>query len=157
MAEALRTEFKWDSDKMNERSVQFERAQAPPAAPGCYARCMAFALKLLLAALMVAAGVLHFVKPKPYLRMMPSLLPAPLLLVYLSGVAEVLGGLGLLLPQTQRLAAWGLVALFVAIFPANVNMAVNKIGLGRKTPPAWALWARLPLQGVLIAWAWWFT
>ena len=118
---------------------------------------MVLAFKLLLSALVIAAGVLHFVKPKPYVRMMPARIPAPLAIVYFTGVCEILGGLGLLLPQTQRVAAWCLIAFFVAVFPANVNMAVNKIGLGRTTPPAWALWGRLPLQGVLIAWAWWFT
>ena len=118
---------------------------------------MIFAFKLLLAALMTAAGVLHFLKPKPYLRIMPAGLPAPLMLVYISGFFEILGGLGLLLPQTQRFAAWGLIALLVAVFPANINMAINKIGLGRKPPPTWVLWARLPLQGLLIAWAYWYT
>jgi len=106
---------------------------------------------------MVAAGVLHFLKPKVYVRMMPEWLPAHLALVYASGVFEVAGGLGLLLPATRSAAAWGLIALFIAVFPANVNMAVKGIGLGRTPPPAWVLWARLPLQGVLIAWAYWFT
>jgi uncharacterized membrane protein len=70
-----------------------------------------------------------------------------------SGVAEIAGGLGLLVPRTRRAAAWGLIALFIAVFPANVNMAVNELPLGTKTVPAWTLWARLPLQLVLIAWA----
>lgn len=74
-----------------------------------------------------------------------------------SGVAEMLGGLGLILPVTRRAAAWGLIALLVAVFPANLNMAVNHLPLGTSSVPAWALWARLPLQLVLIAWAWWFT
>jgi uncharacterized membrane protein len=74
-----------------------------------------------------------------------------------SGVFEILGGVGLLVPATQRLAAWGLVALYVAVFPANVNMALHRIPLGKMEMPVWALWARLPLQGVLIAWAFWFT
>jgi len=115
------------------------------------------ALLVLLALLMIAAGVLHFVKPKMYVRMMPSWIPAHLPLVYLSGVCEAAGGVGLLIPATQRPAAWGLIALYVAVFPANVNMAVKGIGLGRKPPPAWVLWARLPLQGLLILWAYWFT
>ncbi len=114
-------------------------------------------LKWLLAAVMVLAGVMHFRAPKPYERMMPAWLPAHRPLVYLSGVFEVLGGVGLLVPQTQTFAAWGLIALFVAVFPANVNMAIHKIPLGRRVLPTWALWARLPLQGVFIAWAWAFT
>jgi uncharacterized membrane protein len=112
---------------------------------------------VLLAVLMVFAGVMHFVAPAAYARIVPRSLPAPRALVFISGVCEVLGGLGLLLPETRRLAAWGLIALFIAVFPANVNMAVNRIGFGRKPPPAWLLWARLPLQAVLIAWAYLFT
>ncbi len=118
---------------------------------------MLIALKWALAVAMVFAGVMHFRAPKGYERMMPKWLPVHRPLVYLSGVAEVLGGLGLLVPQTQVLAAWGLIALFVAVFPANVNMAVNKIPLGRRVLPTWVLWARLPLQLVFIAWAWAFT
>lgn len=118
---------------------------------------MKTALLVLLALLMVVAGALHFRAPKVYQRMMPPWIPAHRELVAISGVFEILGGLGLLLPATRSLAAWGLVALFVAVFPANLHMALNGIGLGKKPPPAWLLWARLPLQGVLIAWAWWFT
>jgi uncharacterized membrane protein len=113
------------------------------------------ALCIVLAVLMVAAGVLHFVFPRGYVRIVPAYLPAPLTLVYVSGVAEILGGLGLLFPPTRTLAAWGLVTLFVAIFPANLNMAVNHLGFTRAPPAPWLLWARLPLQGVLIAWAYW--
>lgn len=114
-------------------------------------------LRWLLALIMVGGGVNHFLSPDVYVAMMPAALPWPLELVYVSGVFEVLGGLGLLLPQTRRLAAWGLIALFVAIFPANLNMALNHLPLGGKPVPLWALWARLPLQAVLIAWAWWYT
>jgi uncharacterized membrane protein len=113
--------------------------------------------RIALAALMVVAGVLHFVVPKGYLRMMPRALPNPLALVYVSGVAEIAGGLGLLVAPVARAAAWGLIALFVAVFPANVNMAVNRIGLTKKPPNVALLWARLPLQLVLIYWAWLYT
>ena len=116
-------------------------------------------LRWLLTIFMVAAGANHFINPAPYLGMMPAEIPQSwhLALVYLSGVAELLGGLGLILPATRRWAAWGLVVLYVAIFPANVNMAVNRLPLGASEIPAWMLWARLPLQLVLIVWAWWFT
>src|SRR5439155_142309 len=111
----------------------------------------------LMTIFMVVAGVMHFVKPGAYVAMMPSALPAHLLLVQVSGVAEIAGGLGLILPQTRRLAAWGLIALFIAIFPANVNMAVHHLPLdGKPVAPA-LLWARLPLQLVLIAWAYVYT
>lgn len=116
-------------------------------------------LRWVLTVFMVAAGANHFVNPAPYLGMMPAELPASwhLALVYVSGVFEMLGGLGLIAAPTRRAAAWGLVALLLAVFPANVNMAVNHLPLGDSAVPAWALWARLPLQAVLIAWAWWFT
>jgi uncharacterized membrane protein len=115
------------------------------------------ALRWLLTIVMVGAGANHFLNPAPYLGMMPAALPAPEALVYISGVFEILGGLGLILPATRRLAAWGLIALFVAVFPANLNMAVNHLPLGTTEVPTWALWARLPLQLVAIAWAYWYT
>jgi uncharacterized membrane protein len=114
-------------------------------------------LRWVLIVFMTAAGINHFVSPSAYTAIVPAALPAHLTLVYVSGVAEVLGGLGLILPATRRLAAWGLVALFIAIFPANVNMAVNHLPMGTGPAPTWLLWARLPLQAVLVAWAWWFT
>jgi uncharacterized membrane protein len=114
-------------------------------------------LRWVLTVFMVGAGINHFSNPSPYVGMVPAELPHPALLVQISGVAEILGGLGLILPQTRRLAAWGLIALFVAIFPANLNMALNHLPLGTTAVPVWALWARLPLQLVLIAWAYWLT
>ena len=107
--------------------------------------------RLLLALLFVAAGVWHFVRPAGYLRIMPPALPAPLLLVYLSGLAEVAGGLGLLLPATRRWAGWGLLALLLAVFPANVYMALIHGQLGI---PGWVAWGRLPLQLPLLWWVW---
>ena len=114
-------------------------------------------LRWLLTIVMVGAGANHFINPAPYLGMMPDVLPAHLALVYLSGIAEIAGGLGLILPATRKLAAWGLILLLLAVFPANVNMALNDLPLGEDTVPTWALWARLPLQLVFILWAWWFT
>lgn len=108
-----------------------------------------------LTVFMVLAGLNHFRDPDVYARIMPAALPAPYFLVYLSGVAEIAGGLGLILARTRRLASWGLIAMLIAIVPANVNMAVNHLPLGGEVPPTWVLWARLPLQLVLIAWAWW--
>ena len=114
-------------------------------------------LQWLLGGLMTLAGVMHFVSPQGYVAIVPKWLPAPAALVAVSGVFEILGGVGLLVPATQHFAAWGLVALLVAVFPANVNMAMHHLPLGERPMPTWALWARLPLQGVLIAWAWLFT
>jgi len=107
---------------------------------------------VLFAMLFVGGGIGHFVITDAYARIVPPALPWPRALVYLSGASEVLGGLGLLYSRTRWAAAWGLVALLVAVFPANVYMAMHGIGA-----PAWVLWLRLPLQGLLIAWAWVYT
>ena len=82
--------------------------------------------------------------------MMPSSLPWPAGLVEVSGVAEIVGGLGLLFPAVQVMAAWGLIALLVAVFPANLNVAIH--GWPGVRLPQWSLWARLPLQLVIIWW-----
>jgi uncharacterized membrane protein len=118
---------------------------------------MKLGLKYLLALFMVFAGVMHFVRPEGFVRIVPEILPAPLMLVYVSGFFEILLGVGLLIPATQRRSAWGLIALYVAVFPANINMAVNHIGFGHDPGPLWLLWLRLPLQLVFIAWAYWYT
>jgi uncharacterized membrane protein len=111
------------------------------------------AFRWLLALVMVLVGVLHFATPQFFVNIVPGYLPAHAALVMVSGVFEVLGGLGLLVRRVRRAASFGLVALYVAVFPANVNMVVHP-ELGGSTP-AWVLWARLPLQGVLIALALW--
>lgn len=107
----------------------------------------------------VGAGANHFINPAPYLGMMPAEIPVAWhsTLNVISGAAEILGGLGLILPATRRLAAWGLIALLIAVFPANVNMAVNDLPLGTDRVPSWMLWARLPLQAVMVAWVYLFT
>ncbi len=112
----------------------------------------------VLALAMISIGVLHFVQPKPFVRIVPKFLPAPLALVYVSGFFEILGGVGLLVPATRAYAAWGLIALYIAVFPANVYMLTHNVSLNPKKPiPRWALWLRLPFQLVFIAWAYWFT
>ncbi len=114
-------------------------------------------LRYVLAAFMVVAGTLHWLTPDPFVKIVPAFLPYPLALVYISGFFEILGGIGLLVPRVSQLAAWGLVALFIAVFPANINMAVNRISLDGIPDSDLLRWGRLPLQGVLIAWAWWYT
>ena len=109
---------------------------------------------VLLAAAFVGAGVLHLVKPRMFEAIVPPALPAPRLLVYLSGVAEMLGGVGLLVPALRTWAGWGLAALLVAVFPANLYMARQSDRFARLAP-RWLLLARLPLQAVLIAWVLW--
>ena len=112
-------------------------------------------LRWLLAAIMVGAGIAHFASPTGFERIVPAFLPVPHLLVLVSGGFEILGGLGLLLARTRRLASFGLIVLFVAVFPANVNMALNDIQPAATHVPALVLWLRLPLQALLIVWAWW--
>jgi uncharacterized membrane protein len=107
----------------------------------------------VMAVAMVGAGAMHFVKPEPYVAIVPDWLPEPLLLVYVSGVFEILGGLGLMIAKTRRLASWGLIALYVAVFPANIHAALHPEVAG--TLPEWALWVRLPFQALFIVWAWW--
>ena len=103
------------------------------------------------------AGVLHFIKTSFYLAIMPSMLPHPLALVYISGVAEILGGLGLLVPKFRRPAGYGLIALLIAVFPANIKMFVDGIhhqGLSLATV---LLAVRLPLQIAFVALVNWLS
>ncbi len=86
-----------------------------------------------------------------YLQIMPPYFPAPRLLVAVSGAAEIAGGIGLLLRPWRRAAGWGLIALLLAVFPANIYM-VQHSGQFHFAP--WVLWARLPLQAVFMAWVW---
>jgi uncharacterized membrane protein len=112
----------------------------------------------VLAITMVAIGVDHWVNPAPFDRIVPPWLPWTHALVLVSGVFEVLGGVGVLVPRTRRCAAWGLIALYVAVFPANIHMAIDHVQLSPDgTLPVWAMWLRLPFQGVFIAWAYWMT
>lgn len=89
--------------------------------------------------------------------MMPPYLPAHLPLVYASGIFEILGGVGMLLPWTRRLAGLGVIALLIAIFPANIYIAMNDIPVAGHDVPLWGHLLRLPLQAVMIWMAWWGT
>ncbi|MBA3713403.1 MAG: DoxX family membrane protein [Pyrinomonadaceae bacterium] len=112
-------------------------------------------LKWLLGVLFMLAGINHFVSPDFYLKIMPTYLPWHLFLIYVSGFFEVALGVMLLTRSFARVAAWGLIALLLAVLPANVHMALNP-ELYPDINPA-ALWARLPLQAVLIGWAYRYT
>jgi uncharacterized membrane protein len=112
-------------------------------------------LRVVLALFFVAAGINHFRATGFYLRMMPPAVPFHLAMVQISGVAEIVLGILLLVPATMVVAAWGLIALLIAVFPANLQMALHPETFPEFTSRA--LWLRLPLQGVLIAWAWWYT
>ena len=99
---------------------------------------------------------MHFARPQVYEKIVPPYLPAPLTLVYLSGVAEVAGGAGALVPSAslRRLSGWGLILLLAAVFPANVHMALHPEDVPGLRIPRWALWARLPLQPLMMWWVW---
>jgi uncharacterized membrane protein len=113
--------------------------------------------RFILAIAIIFVGVTHFAVPQPYVKIVPPQLPYPLQLVYLSGFFEILGGIGLLIPRVSQAAAWGLIALFIAVFPSNINMAVNHIKIDHIPTSSWFHAVRLPFQAVLIAWAWWYT
>ena len=116
----------------------------------------------LLGLFFVAAGVSHFTTPGFFRQIVPPFVPAPALVVAVSGVAEIVLGTLVMVPATRRLAAWGLIALLIAVYPANIYQALYNPTL--VDAPAWmgqpsqtALWIRLPLQFVLIYWAWRYT
>jgi uncharacterized membrane protein len=109
----------------------------------------------LLAFAFVAVGTTHFTNPDFFLAIVPPYLPAPLALVYISGFFEIVGGLGILVPKLRTLAGYGLIALMIAVYPANIHMAMNPDQFPDMSPTA--LYARLPIQFVMIAIVWWAT
>lgn len=111
-------------------------------------------IRVLLAMCFVAAGGNHFRAPEVYLGMMPPWLPWPAILIQVSGAAEILGGVGLLVPATRKFAGWGLIVLLVAVFPANLHVALQGRMPGFDFSPT-VLWLRLPLQLVFIGSVWW--
>jgi uncharacterized membrane protein len=110
--------------------------------------------KYLLAIFMIVAGTMHFVNPAFFLKIVPPDLPFHKELVLVSGVCEVLLGVLLLIPKYSHLAAWGIIALLIAVFPANIYLFRNQDILPA-SPLVHLL--RLPLQGVFILWAYWHT
>lgn len=118
-------------------------------------RIVKLILRYLLAVFFVVAGFNHFISPDFYLKIMPPYLPWHLPLIYLSGVFETALGILLLLPKFTRIAAWGMIALLIAVFPANIHMAIHPELFPEYR--AGALWLRLPLQLLMIAWAYWYT
>ena len=103
----------------------------------------------------VMTGVMHFTTTERFLGMMPPWLPWHLELVYLSGVFEIVGALGLLFRSTRRIAAYGLVALLVAVSPANLHVAMSGGHVEGLPTGAWYYWLRIPFQLVFIGWALW--
>jgi len=115
-------------------------------------------LLYLMGVFYALAGVMHLLRPDFYLPMMPPYLPWHAELVWLSGAAELGLGLVVLVPALRVLAAWGIILLLIAIFPANVHIALHNVPVfGAKEGAGIGNWIRLPVQGLLIAWAWWYT
>ncbi len=117
-------------------------------------RYLLLTAKVLFAALFIFAGIMHFANEGFFLRIMPPYLPWHRELVYISGIAEIVLGVALLIPRFQRLAAWGIIALLIAVFPANIHVYMNQQII---PAPASVHTLRLIVQGVLIAWAWSYT
>lgn len=109
--------------------------------------------RLAAGAIFLTSGTFHLIKPEMFRQIVPPALPNPDVLVAVSGIAEIAGAIGLYVPRTRRPAAVGLIALLCAVFPANVYMAIDHARFAQLAP-AWLLFARLPLQAVLIAWVW---
>jgi uncharacterized membrane protein len=118
-----------------------------------------FILRLVLAALFLFAGTVHLVHPRLFLPIMPPGIPWPVACIIISGVFELLGGVGLLVPSApiRKLAGVGLILLLIAVFPANIYMAVAHIQVHGIPSQSWMAWARLLLQPILILAVWWVS
>lgn len=116
---------------------------------------MKFIFLYLMAVVYIAAGVNHFLHPRFYLKIMPPWVPYHKPVVVVSGVCEIVFALLLLPVATRAVGAWCLIALLIAVFPANVQMAISFYR--RHNPYLWAAIARLPLQALLVWWAWLYT
>lgn len=113
----------------------------------------------LLALTFTVAGSLHFIRPRAYQAIVPPYVPRHREAVLVSGAAEIVGGLAVVSPATRRFGRWWLLGLLVAVFPANLHMALHPAEVARRGVPAdriprWLLWARLPVQALFMAWAW---
>ncbi len=109
-------------------------------------------LRTVLAIFFIFAGIAHFLRASDYLKILPPWVPLPLTMIYVSGFFESLLGALVLLVQTRKLAGWGLITLLIAVFPANIHMALHPDLFPHI--PVWVFWARLPFQGVFIFWVW---
>lgn len=114
-------------------------------------------LRGILAVCLIVVGITHFTHPDQYARIVPPVFPHAVSLVYISGVLEILGAIGLLIPLVSVMSAWFLVALFIGVFPANLYQAIHSVPIDGIPHHPLLYWFRLPFQAVLISWAWWYT
>lgn len=113
--------------------------------------------RAILSVSIIVVGITHFVKPLEYASIVPPQFGDRLAMVYISGFFEILGGIGLVIPFVSVAAAWGLIALFIAVFPANIYQAIHSIPIEGIPHHPLFYWFRLPFQAVFIAWAWLYT
>ena len=112
--------------------------------------------RYIIGGLFILTGIFHFLKPQLFVKIMPDYIPYNLAMVYISGMAEIAGGIGIFFEKTQVWAGWGLILLLIAVFPANINMAVKSVQKsGYTSLYSIATILRLPLQFVLIYWVYW--
>ncbi len=113
--------------------------------------------RVILSVALIVVGITHFVKPEEYAKIVPPQFGDKFAMVYISGFFEILGAVGLLIPFVSVAAAWGLIALFIAVFPANIYQAIHSIPIENIPHHPLLYWFRLPFQAVFITWAWWYT
>jgi uncharacterized membrane protein len=113
--------------------------------------------RVILSIALIVVGITHFVKPEEYASIVPPQFGDRFAMVYISGFFEILGAIGLLIPFLSVAAAWGLISLFIAVFPANIYQAIHSIPIAGIPHHPLLYWIRLPFQAVFIAWAWWYT
>ena len=113
--------------------------------------------RVILSIAIIVVGITHFVKPEEYAKIVPPQFGDRFAMVYISGFFEILGGIGLVIPFVSVAAAWGLIALFIAVFPANIYQAIHSVPIEGIPHHPLLYWFRLPFQAVFIAWAWWYT
>ncbi len=148
----LRWRFERSGGNFQDRAGWASRRRAPKVKDNegfSIHRIVKVVLRFLAAALFIGAGVDHFYNAEFFRRIVPPMLPAAGLLVALSGVADITGGVGLLIKPLRQVAGWGLILLLIAVFPANINMAVHTERFPEFSPGV--LWLRLPLQILLVA------
>ncbi len=113
--------------------------------------------KYILGIYLIGMGFGNFFEFEEFIRVVPSYIPYPGMMIWVTGIFEILGGIGLLLPSTSRLMAIVLLVLFAAVFPANLHMAMSNIPGEGFPVPSWIMWAKIPIQIVLIGWAIWMV